>query len=69
MSKFGKIVLYVVIALSAMTAGFFLKTQQLTPQLSSDEKNGVRRNFFLQVFLMLKGICSRSHNGEVMCYW
>lgn len=55
MSKFGKIVLYAVIALSAMTAGFFLKTQQLTPQLSSDEKKRGTEKFFSSGLPDVKG--------------
>ncbi|HMU65056.1 MAG: TlpA disulfide reductase family protein [Nitrosomonas sp.] len=55
MSKFGKIALYAVIAFSAMAAGFFFKAQQLTPQLSSDEKKRGVEKFFSSGLPDVKG--------------
>ncbi len=55
MSKFGKILLYVAIALGAITAGFFFKAQQVTSQLSSEEKKQGSEKFFSSGLPDVKG--------------
>lgn len=46
MSKLGKLLLYVAIAFGAIAAGFIFKTQQMSSQLSSTEKQAGMKAFF-----------------------
>ncbi len=46
MSKLGKLLLYVAIAIGAITAGFIFKAHQVTSQLSNTEKQAGAEAFF-----------------------